>query len=130
MPAAEPEGARSRPMSGAGAFAILAATIVRSQPRSRRRAVPVLLRVLALLASLQAAAAPPIHPLDALTGDEIALAVRLARGDARLASAAFPSVALLEPAKADVLAWQPGRALPRQARIQAMTTAQVYEVVV
>ncbi len=89
----------------------------------------VILSVLALLASLQAAA-PPVHPLDALTGDEIALAVRLARADARLASAAFPSVALLEPAKADVLAWQPGRALPRQARIQAMTPAQVYDVVV
>ena len=92
--------------------------------------MPVILRVLALLASLQAAPAPPVHPLDALTGDEIALAVRLARGDARLASAAFPTVALLEPAKADVLAWQPGRPLPRQARIQAMTPAQVYEVVV
>src|SRR5688572_623322 len=99
-------------------------------PRSRRRAVPVILSVLALLASLQAAAAPPVHPLDALTGAEIALAVRLARGDTRLASAAFPSVALLEPAKADVLAWQPGRALTRQARIQAMTPAQVYDVVV
>ena len=90
----------------------------------------VMLSVLALLASLQAAAAPPVHPLDALTGDEIALAVRLARADARLASAAFPSVALLEPAKADVLVWQPGRPLPRQARIQAMTPAQVYDVVV
>ena len=92
--------------------------------------MPVILPILALLASLQAAPAPPIHPLDALTADEIALAVQLARGDARLTGAAFPSVALLEPAKADVLAWQPGRALPRQARIQAMTPAQVYEVVV
>ena len=128
--AAAPEGARSRRMSGAGAFAISAATIGAFAAPSRRRLVTLILRVLALLASLQAAPPPPVHPLDALTGDEIALAVRLARGDARLASAAFPSVALLEPAKAEVLAWQPGRALPRQARIQAMTPAQVYEVVV
>ena len=92
--------------------------------------MPVILRVLALLASLQAAAAPPVHPLDALTAEEIALAVQLARADARLAGAAFPSVALLEPAKADVLAWQPGQVLPRQARLQAMTPAQVYDVVV
>ena len=91
--------------------------------------MPLMLAVLALLASLQAAPAA-VHPLDPLTGDEIAVAVRLARGDARLAGAAFPSVALLEPAKADIVAWRPGQALPRQARILAMTPAQVYEAVV
>ena len=57
-----------------------------------------------------AVAAP--HPLDALTADEIRAVAAIARGDARLAEAAFASVTLHEPAKADVLAWQPGGSLP------------------
>ena len=70
------------------------------------------------------------HPLDPLNSDEIRLAVQIARSDARLAGAAFPSVALQDPAKADVLAWQPGRPIARQARVQAMTPGGFYELVV
>lgn len=90
----------------------------------------VILHVLALLAVLQAPPPPATHPLDPLTADEIALAVQLARADARVATAALPSVVLLEPAKADVLAWQPGRPIVRRARIHAMTSAHVYELLV
>lgn len=71
-----------------------------------------------------------LHPLDPLTADEIRVAAQVAKNDARLAGAAFPSIAVHEPAKADVLAWQPGRALVRQARIQAMTPERTYDVVV
>jgi len=70
------------------------------------------------------------HPLDPLTPDEIRIAIQAARGDARLAGAAFPSIAVQEPPKADVLAWQPGRTLPRHARLQAMTAERTYELVV
>ena len=53
------------------------------------------------------AAAPPsasvavtaAHPLDPLTPDEIRLAVRVAKGDARFVAAAFPSIAVQEPPK-------------------------------
>ena len=70
------------------------------------------------------------HPLDPLTADEIGIAVEAARGDARLTSAAFPSIDVLEPPKSAVLAWQPGQPLARQARLVAMTADHVYEAVV
>lgn len=70
------------------------------------------------------------HPLDPLTPDEIRIATQAARADARLSGAAFPSIALLEPPKPDVLGWQPGQPLGRRARMQAMTADRVYEVVV
>ncbi len=35
-----------------------------------------------------------------------------------------------DPAKADVLAWQPGQPVARQARLQAMTPDRTYEVVI
>jgi primary-amine oxidase len=76
------------------------------------------------------AAAAVTHPLDPLTEDEIRTAVRAARTDARLATASFPSIALLEPPKSTVLSWQAGQPLRRHARLQAMTSAQVFEVVV
>ena len=67
------------------------------------------------------------HPLDPLTTDEIRTAVAVARGDARLATAAFHLVTLEEPSKADVLAWLPGDTLVRLSRLQAMTPAAVYK---
>ena len=42
------------------------------------------------------------HPLDPLTPDEIRTAIETAKKDARLAGAAFPSITLDEPAKAEV----------------------------
>ena len=53
-----------------------------------------------------------------------------ARADARLAGAAFPSLAADEPAKTVVQAWQPGQTLTRHARVQAMTAERVYELVI
>jgi primary-amine oxidase len=70
------------------------------------------------------------HPFDPLTADEIRVAARVARADARFASAQFASILLNEPAKADVTAWQPGTTLPRQARLVVMTPASVFELVV
>jgi primary-amine oxidase len=75
-----------------------------------------------------ATAAAATHPLDPLTADEIQIAVRAARADARLASASFPLISLLEPVKATVLAWQPGQPISRRARLQAMTGDRVYEL--
>jgi primary-amine oxidase len=71
-----------------------------------------------------------VHPLDPLTADEIRTAVQIAKSDTRFADAAFTSVAVQEPPKADVLAWQPGRTLARSARVQAMTAGGVYELLV
>jgi primary-amine oxidase len=76
------------------------------------------------------APAPTPHPFDPLAADEIRVAIETARGDARLKDAAFPSINLLPPPKADVLAWRPGQSLARQARIEAITAATTYEVVV
>jgi primary-amine oxidase len=70
------------------------------------------------------------HPLDPLSGDDIRAAVRVMRADARLAQATFPLITLDEPAKADVLAWQPGRAVTRRARVVAVAGASLFEVVV
>jgi primary-amine oxidase len=71
-----------------------------------------------------------IHPLDPLTPDEIRRSAEISRSDSRLAKAVFRAVTTNEPPKAEVLAWQPGRTLARQARLHAMTTNTSYEVVV
>ncbi|HJZ72426.1 MAG TPA: hypothetical protein VKE51_11855 [Vicinamibacterales bacterium] len=71
-----------------------------------------------------------VHPLDPLTADEIRAAVQVARSDTRFGSAAFPSIALQDPPKADVLAWHPGPPLVRAARVQALTAAGCYELLV
>jgi primary-amine oxidase len=82
-------------------------------------------------ASAPAAASPGArHPLDPLTEDEIRTAIQTAKSDARLTAAAFPSISVNDPAKADVIAWQPGRPVARQARLQAMTSDRTYEVVI
>ena len=77
-----------------------------------------------------AAAVAAAHPLDPLTADEIRVAVQIARSDSRLANASFPSIAVHEPGKASVLAWQSGQPIVRQARVQAMTADRTYEIVV
>ena len=70
------------------------------------------------------------HPLDPLTADELRLAVQIARSDTRFAGAAFPSVAVADPSKVDVLAWQPGQRFARQARVQVMTADGFFELLV
>src|SRR5262249_46478253 len=42
----------------------------------------------------------------------------------------FPSVGLQDPPKAEVLAWQSGRPLARQARVLALTAASFYDLLV
>jgi primary-amine oxidase len=76
------------------------------------------------------ASVPPAHPLDPLTSDEIRAAVQVARSDSRFAAAAFPSVAVQDPPKADVIRWQPGQPLERLARVQAMTVDGFHELLV
>ena len=71
-----------------------------------------------------------MHPLDPLTDEEIRSATRIVRADARFATAAFHAFAAAEPAKRDVLAWQPGQALPRAATIQAVSADGVFEIAV
>jgi primary-amine oxidase len=80
----------------------------------------------------RSASAPSVavHPLDPLTAEELRVAVQVARSDARIGGALFPSVVLDEPAKAAVLAWQPGQALARKARVQALTATRAYELLV
>ncbi len=77
-----------------------------------------------------AAAQAHPHPLDPLTADEIRVAVETARTDDRLKEATLPSILRHDAPKADVLAWQPGQAPVRQARLQAMVANTTYEVLV
>jgi len=91
--------------------------------RAVRRALTILITgVLFLPAPVVA------HPLDPLTADEIRAAAQLARMDARFARAQFASILLDEPPKADVIAWRPGRTLPRLARVIAIAPAGLFEV--
>ena len=80
--------------------------------------------------SLQQPPANAVHPLDPLTTEEISATVQTAKSDSRFATAAFPSIALFEPSKAEVLAWRPGQPIARRARLQAMTADRVYEIAV
>ena len=84
----------------------------------------------AVPAATERAAGPASHPLDPLTADEIRAAIAAAGTDSRLAGALYPSVTLQEPPKSDVLAWQPGKPLTRQARVLAMTADKTFEVLV
>ena len=60
--------------------------------------------------------ARPTHPLDALTAAEIHQVKELLKADGKLGpKARFHAVDLEEPAKAAVIAWRLGTALPRRA---------------
>ncbi|HEX2223259.1 MAG TPA: tyramine oxidase, partial [Thermoanaerobaculia bacterium] len=87
-----------------------------------RRFRPALLLVCCLMifgiADLRAqeAPAPARHPLDPLTAAEIQTAARVLAEDARFpAGSLFSTIVLQEPAKAGVLAWQPGGPIQRRA---------------
>jgi primary-amine oxidase len=87
----------------------------------------LLLAALLLRASLGAAAVSA-HPLDALSAEEIATAMRVLRaaGHADMATR-FPLIALDEPDKAAVLAWRPGQPFARKAFVIARRERTVYE---
>ena len=74
-----------------------------------------------------------LHPLEPLSGEEIAAAVALVRASGRLGKKArFVLVVLQEPSKDTVLSWQPGVSVPREAFLQILDNAdgKVYEVIV
>jgi primary-amine oxidase len=71
------------------------------------------------------------HPLDPLSGKEIAVAVAVIRASGEINSETlFSRIDLDEPPKADVLAWKPGQPLVRKAFIVARRDRTVYEAVV
>ncbi len=82
-------------------------------------------------ASVKATA--PIHPLEPLTAEEITFAVTTIKQEKSLGERVrFVSVALQEPLKDCILAYQPGDAIERQAFIVVMDneSAKTYEAVV
>jgi primary-amine oxidase len=73
------------------------------------------------------------HPLSALTADEIALAVEIARADSRIeADARFAYIGLEEAPKEIVRGFEPGGHLDREVRLLVVpdATARVYDLVV
>ncbi len=73
------------------------------------------------------------HPLEPLTGDEIAAAVSILQQSGRLGpKARFVLAVLQEPQKEIVLGWSPGQEVPREAFVQILDNAdgKVYEAVV
>ena len=73
-----------------------------------------------------------MHPLDPLSADEVRAAAEIIRRErATTDSWRFASLDLAEPAKADMLAWQPGDPLPRRAFAVCWdrSTNQPYEAV-
>lgn len=73
----------------------------------------------------------PTHPLDALTAEEYVLTRKLL-ADAGYVNddSRFPLITLREPPKAEVLAWEPGEAIPRSADVVVKQGEQTYEAVV
>lgn len=85
---------------------------------------------LALAAALLAQEMPA-HPLDGLGAEEIRTVGAVVRGSARTDSTAvFASVQLLEPPKAEVLAWEPGLPFGRRALAVVRQGGRTYEAVV
>src|SRR5882757_2767164 len=75
--------------------------------------------------------ARPTHPLDALTAAEIHQVKELLKADGKLGpKARFHAVDLEEPAKAAVIAWRLGTALPRRAIAVVSETGTVHEATV
>lgn len=71
------------------------------------------------------------HPLDALTVDEYWKTYNLLQTAGKLAEKTiFASVLLREPPKAQVLAWKPGKPMPRKVDAVLLTDGKSYEAVV
>jgi primary-amine oxidase len=84
---------------------------------------------LALLAGAAAHAGP--HPLDPLSAEEITATVEALRKAGHVTDATrFPSIGLLEPAKAEVAAWRPGTSTARRAEAVVRQGTAVHEAVV
>jgi primary-amine oxidase len=88
----------------------------------------VLLVAVLLSPALLGAAAVLAHPLDALSAEEIATALRVLRAAGHADTAArFPLITLDEPDKEAVLAWRPGQVFARKALVVARHDRAVYE---
>jgi primary-amine oxidase len=87
--------------------------------------------LVAALIILQGVRALSAHPLDPLSGREIAAAVAVLRASGKIdAGTRFALIDLDEPPKADVLAWKPGQPFARNAFIVARRDRTVYEALV
>ena len=83
----------------------------------------------ALLGATQGARAQaPSHPLDALTAEEIDRTVAILRSAGRVSDATrYPTISLIEGAKASVLAWRPGQPFQRKARATYVEKGKLFE---
>jgi len=71
------------------------------------------------------------HPLDALTVDEYWKTYNLLQSAGKLSEKTiFASVLLREPPKAQVLAWKPGKPMPRKVDAVLLTEGKSYEAVI
>ena len=81
-----------------------------------------------LAAAVAGSAGAQTHPLDALTGEEIAEVTRLLTEADRLGEGGrFPLIELHEPDKSFVLDWEAGDPIPRVARALVMEGGETYE---
>ena len=71
----------------------------------------------------------PTHPLDSLTASELRTVVELVTAKTGTTTL-FPIIEMLEPPKADVLAWTKGRPFERRARAVARFGAKNYEATI
>ena len=89
------------------------------------------LLIAGLLSASTAAEAQTRHPLDALTFAEHWVVYDVIRDSGRLPdNGRFAGVSLVEPPKADVLAWTPGPVVKREARAILMIGATTVEAIV
>jgi primary-amine oxidase len=71
------------------------------------------------------------HPLDALTGAEVAKVVSILKyADLADDATRYPQIALAEPSKDHVLTWQPGRPMMRRAEVVYRKADETFEAVV
>ena len=87
--------------------------------------------LLGVLLGATTAHAQTRHPLDALTFAEHWAVYDVVRDSGRLPETGrFAGVSLVEPTKADVLAWTPGTAVKRQAKATLMIGPTTVEALV
>ena len=100
---------------------------------SQRKGHPLLSAILLLALSILATElrAQASHPMDALTYPEVSEAVRLVRSaglsDERTL---YPVITLKEMAKKDVLAWEPGQPVTREALVVMHNPGRTRQVIV
>jgi primary-amine oxidase len=96
------------------------------------RTFTVAVAALAILVAVPVANAQSAnHPLDGLTASEIWTAYEVLQASQKIdANTRFPMVQLREPPKAEVLAWNPGQEMRREAFLVVRQGNQMFEAVV